>query len=379
MCPVSVERADLSTVELKLAESVPFGSYDYISGNLSNVYIKLLTFIANDFPAARDFLNRLNSIDEESREVVFRDSLIRRTIEDGVCRIVQGIDTVEPTMLDKLLSAAAENAVTVKRTLLNENARCIPFIRAPGCGYIWVDDQYSSLPGRRFKEEVLKRLPGFHISIPTRDQIDTLIAGSCLAERIAPSLARSAMSHNFMVVIGEFQNGEQRFNSFTMPGLPGVIFLSPKALSSSADAAEALFHESLHLKFLDIDYIHPLFAPGFRGESSPRITPVWHANKPGYGDWPIDRLLTSMHVYLALAVFLGKASDGNGGALPGPEDYAPRASQCKMRATWLFDSAQNYFEFLSIAGRDFVASIGTMLTELDTSRLPNDSPQLTPS
>lgn len=311
--------------------------------------------------------------------VVFRDPLIRRTIKDGVCRIVQGVDTIEPSMLDELLSAAAENALTVKRTLLNENARCVLFSRALGHGYIWVDDQSNTLPGRRFKEEVLKRLPGLHIGVPTRDQIDTLIAGSCLAERIAPSLARSTMSHNFMVVIGEFQNGEQQFNSLTTPGLPGVIFLSPKVLSSSADAAEALFHEALHLKFLDIDYIHPLFVPGFRQESSPRITPVWHSNKPGYGNWPIDRLLTSMHVYLALAVFHGKASDGNGAGVSGPEDHAARASQCKTRATWLSDSAQNYLEFLSVAGREFVASVGTMLTELDTSRLPNDSPQLTPS
>jgi hypothetical protein len=362
--------AGLSTTELKLAEGVPFGSYEYISEHLSNVYVKLLAVIATDSLAARDFLKKLDSLDEKSRDIVFRDPLTRRTIEDGVCRIVRGTDTIEPSILDELLSAAAENALTVKRTVLNESARCVLCSRTLGRRYIWVDDQSNTLPERRFKEEVLKRLPGLDIRIPTRDQIDTLIAGSCLAERIAPSLARSAMSHNFMVVIGEFENAEQQFNSLTTPGLPGVIFLSPKVLSTSLEAAEALFHEALHLKFLDIDYIHPLFAPGFRAESSPRVTPVWHSNKPENGNWPIDRVLTSMHVYLALAVFHGKASDGNEAGVSAPEEHAARASQCKTRANWLFDSAQNYLELLSAAGREFVASVGTMLTELDTSRLP---------
>lgn len=379
MSPASLERVGLSTVELKLAESIPFGSYEYISACLSNVYIKLLALIAEDSVAARDFLNTLHSVDEKSREVVFRDSLVRRTIEDGVCKVVKGIDTIEPMMLDQLLSAAAENAITAERTLLDENGRCVRFSRALGPGYIWVGERSDTLPGRRFEEEVLKRLTGFRIDTPTKDQTDILIEGALLAERIAPSLAKSAISHNFMLIVGEFANGEHKFNSLTIPGLPGVIFLSPKVLSSSAAAAEALFHESLHLKFLDIDYIHPLFAPGFRQESSPRITPVWHANKRGYGDWPVDRVLTSMHVYLSLAVFHGKAADGNGGGVTVPEAHVERASQCRERAIWLFNSAQSYLEFLSVSGREFVASVGMMLSELNAGRPPIDSPQSTPS
>ena len=354
--------AGFSTIELKLAEGVPFGSYAYISGELSALYVKLLTSIADHYSAAKSFLKELNRADEESRRIVLHDSLLRRTIEDGVCRVLQGIDTIDPTTFNELLSAA-ENGLAAKRTLLSENGRCN---RALGYGHVWVEDQHSdTLSGRRFREEVLKRLPGFHLDMPTPDQIEILTAGLRLAEKISPILARSALSHNFLVVIGEFSNG-LHINSLTVPGLPGVIFLSPKVLSSSAQASEALFHESLHLKFLDIDYIHPLFALGFRQESSPRVTPVWHSEKPENGNWPIDRLLTSMHVYLALAIFHAKAG-AVGGEGVSPEDRAARASQCKFRATWLFQSAQNYLESLSAAGKEFVASIGVMLAEYEAT------------
>ncbi|SRR6266508_510412 len=366
MSPGSIETADLSAIESRLSDSTPFGSYGYISENVSAVYIELLTLIAKQSSAAAKVLHMLGHVDDGCREVVFRDSLVRRTIEDGVCRIVQGIDTIEPTTLDELLWATAENLVTVRRTLLNNAASCVPFRhRAHGNGYIWVDDQPSALPGRRFEQEILKRLPGFRIEIPTEDQIQTLVAGERLASQVAPTLARSAISHVFMVVVGEFQGGEHRFHALTMPGLPGLVVLSPKALSSNVDMAETLLHESMHLKFLDIDYIHPLFAPGFRQESSPRITPVWHQDKAGYGNWPIDRLLTSMHVYLALAVFFGNAGNRVGEELYAPDDCAERAAGCKTRATWLFEAAQNYLEFLTAAGREFVASIGMMLAELD--------------
>jgi hypothetical protein len=361
--------SELSTIELKLAESVPFGSYEYISRELSTIYIKLLTSIADDYPAVRSFLKELNLVDEKARRNVFRDPLLRRTIEDGVCQIIQGIDTIDPAMFNELLLAAAENGITAKRTLSNKNGKNVLFNQALGYGYVWVDDQSNTLPSRRFRDEVLKRLPGFHVDIPTRSQIEILSAGVTLAEKISPILARSALSHNFIVVIGEFTNGMQ-LNSLTMPGLPGVIFLSPKVLSSSAQVSEALFHESLHLKFLDIDYVHPLFALGFRQESSPRVTPVWHSEKPANGNWPIDRLLTSMHVYLALAVFHGNAAV-NGGEGVSPEDRAARASQCKFRAAWLFETAQNYLEFLSVTGREFVTSIGAMLAELDAT-IPAD-------
>jgi HEXXH motif-containing protein len=194
-----------------------------------------------------------------------------------------------------------------------------------------------------------------------------LIAGQRLAFRIAPSLARSAISHLCTVVIGDFEGGLPPINALTVPGLSGVVLLSPKAMSDSAAVAETLVHESVHLKFLDIEYVHPLFPIGFRPYSSPRITPIWHENDQRYGGWPLDRLLTSMHVYLSLVVFFGMAANRRGDDFYAPDDCVARVEKCRTRVTWLFETAQDYLEHLSPAGRDFVASIGAMLAELDAS------------
>jgi HEXXH motif-containing protein len=251
--------------------------------------------------------------------------------------------------------------------VLDATARCIPLGSAPGHAYVWADDQPAAVPGRRFVEEVLKRLPEFRIDVPTDDQVQMLIAGQRLAFQIAPSLARSAISHLRTVVVGHFEGGQPPINALTVPGLSGVVLLSPNALSDSAAVAETLVHESVHLKFLDIEYVHPLFPIGFRPYTSPRITPIWHENDQSSGGWPIDRLLTSMHVYLSLAVFFGMAADRRGDDFYAPDDCAARVEKCRTRAARLFETAQDYLEYLSTAGREFVASIGVMLAELDAS------------
>jgi HEXXH motif-containing protein len=159
------------------------------------------------------------------------------------------------------------------------------------------------------------------------------------------------------------------FKSFTVPGLPGIVFVSPASVASARSAAEALLHEAIHLKFIDIDYFQYLFCTGFRQESSPKITPPWR-RETGYGDWPIDRLLTSMHVYLSLTVYFGTAAirpSADRGALD-LDDCSARARQCRDRASWLLDEARNHFGYLSASGRSFVAWIAEILSVLDTPR-----------
>jgi hypothetical protein len=355
----SVETANLSATESELSDGIPFGSYDYLSRHMSAVYVSLLTVVAEQCPAAQALLRALGR--SEGRDIVFRDSLVRRTVEDGVCTIVRGLDAIDTATLDEVLSCAAANADAGKGSMLDATSGCIPLGSAPGHAYVWADDQPAAVPGRRFVGEVLKRLPGFRIEVPTDDQVQMLIAGQRLAFQIAPSLARSAISHLRTVVVGDFEGGHPPINALTVPGLSGVVLLSPNALSDSAAVAETLVHESVHLKFLDIEYVHPLFPVGFRPYSSPRITPIWHENDQRYGGWPIDRVLTSMHVYLSLAVFFGMAADRRGDDFYAPDDCVARVERCRTRATWLFAAAQDYREYLSPAGRQFVAWVGTML------------------
>jgi HEXXH motif-containing protein len=176
------------------------------------------------------------------------------------------------------------------------------------------------------------------------------------------------LSHLRTVVVGDFEGGGPPINALTAPGLSGVVFLSPYALSDRPAVAETLVHEAIHLKFLDIEYVHALFPVGFRPYSSPRITPAWHLDDERYGGWPLDRLLTSMQVYLSLAVFFGLAAERSGDDFHPPDDCVTRADRCTTRAAWLFETAQQYLDHLSPSGREFVAWLGGMLAPLRGTR-----------
>lgn len=353
-----------SMIEAKLSGDVPFGSHQYLSRNLTGTYTKFLEFLALRSLAARQLLATLQGPDIQAQNLVFRDVLLRRTIEDGVCLFAEGIATIEPAMLDELLAVAATHAAAPSRTLLNESAQCVSLRPAGHPGYVWADEHSKSMPAQRFRTEVMKRLPGFQLLVPTNHQISVLAAGAELSHRIAPTLTESALNHAFMIVIGSFPSGE-KFKSATLPGLPGVIILSPEATLDVFDAAQTLLHEAVHLKFLDIDYVHPLFAPGFRQETSRRVTPAWHEGKAGYGNWPVDRLLTSMHVYLSMAVFLEKARAVGHEALPADQDLAAEAAKSRERAAWLLNEAYDHLDALSSSGRDFVAFNAALLGNLN--------------
>ena len=73
----------------------------------------------------------------------------------------------------------------------------------------------------------------------------------------------------------------------------------------------------------------------------------------------MDRVLTSMHVYLALTVFLERAAGAD--VPPGWADAAERSVQCRTRATWLCDAAQPHADHLTDSGRRFIAWIRSQL------------------
>jgi hypothetical protein len=369
MSSFPVEATKLSFVESRLSVDTPFGNHEFILASVARVYIGLLAMLADESAAAANLLNVLGNTDSTRQQVVLRDSLVRRTVEDGIGTVVEGVDAIERDLLDELLTAAARTALTDQPTLLGDPELSVPFSCRGSCrGYVWVGGQSDASPARRFEDQVLKRLPGFRFHLPTEDQIRAIVAGDRLASLIAPDLARSAISHAFIVVVGVFEGVEHLldFNALTLPGLPGVIVVSPKAIRTDIDVAERLVHESTHLKFLDIDYTQPLFARGFRPENSPLVTPAWHEEDPLYGGWPIDRVLTSMHVYLTLCVFFGNAGHRVRDDAYTQDYAAARVTECTSRAAWLYEAAQGHLEVLTPAGRNFVAAVGEMLAELDT-------------
>jgi hypothetical protein len=355
MSPVLAENTVLAEVEHELANGIPFGRHEAIAAALAPLYVRMLAAVAPTIDGAKRLLDRVADLTETQQRSAFRDCLIRRVIEDSVCTVLQGIPAPEPEQLQELLTAAAQSPSV---TLLGGQECCTPLTGLPNPTYLWAGRDVDSEAGRRFQQEVQRRMPGLEILVPAPEEKAAIQGGLDLAQQTLPHLAASALAHCFLVMVGQVKGREHTFHSLTIPGLPGLVLLSPSAIKNSIDAAEAMFHESLHLKFLDIDYVHPLFAVGFRQSSSPKVTPVWHRDKPGYGGWPVDRVLTSMHVYTSLALYHRSARTV--GSPPA------RAEQCWDRAKWLFDAAQEHLDQLSPSGKSFVDFVGAAIGGLRT-------------
>ncbi len=130
-----------------------------------------------------------------------------------------------------------------------------------------------------------------------------LVQGSQLLSELLPKLARSALHHNHLVAVVDERHAI-KFSSATSSKIPGTIFLSSSVLQTPWQAAEYLFHEALHQKFLDVENTHSIFRRGYRVANSPQIRSLWNRSRPdSSNDWPINRALAAFHVYVHLALF----------------------------------------------------------------------------
>ena len=354
----------LSAAENALADDVPFGGYRHISSSLFSRYLELLVLIAKKVPSAQLLLNILNTADGELRNAILSDPLVRRTIEDGVCLHELGHDAIDHQKLNQLLSVAAECAVGAHTSVVAKAGGCLPISTAPRHSYIWSDPTIDDITTQHFKTQCLSRLPGFRIEQPKTEEVENIVAAAEMLDRLLPKLGRSALSHTSMVVVASFTG----IKSLTVLGLPGTVFLSPTVVTTPALAAEALLHESMHLKYMDIEYSEPLFSLGFRPQLSPKVTPPWTRGTRS-GEWPLDRLLTAMHVYTALALFWGRvarlATESVDAHSP---EYTPDAemlcNRSLQRTRYLIDKAREYPDVFTKTGQAFIEWISQVHMKL---------------
>jgi hypothetical protein len=352
---VLIDDKKLSAAETSLADDPLFGDDKHISARLFDKYTGLLAMVAETQPGARAVIDAARGRNGSS---LFGDPLVRRTIEDAVCLHVLGRDVIDRQVLGELLATIAECAISGRTAVLDERR----IGDASHHGYLWTGSAVDRLPARWFRDQCTGRLDGFRIEQPDAETSRVITAGAQVLDGLLPALSRSALSHAAMAVVATRIDGA--FNSLTVPGLPGTVFLSPTVLATPLRAAEALLHESMHLKLMDIDYFEYLFAPGFRPQDSPRITPPWLSGTQK-GEWPLDRLLTAMHVYAALAVFFGRVANAPDG---GGEVRAHAIAQHRQgieRSQFLVGAAQDNAGFLSGSGQVFVTWISQVLKDLD--------------
>ncbi|MEV6179955.1 HEXXH motif-containing putative peptide modification protein [Streptomyces sp. NPDC052015] len=357
----------LLVAERALAEDVPFGSYAYISTRVLDQYVELLSTIAESSPGARALLDSTATADGELQRSVLGDPLVRRTIEDGIGLYQLGHDAIDEQSLDAVLAAADKHARDSHSPLLAETAGCVSISSASHHGYVWTATE-DNMATRRFTTQCLGRIPVLRIEQPTDETLGCIVEGAKNLDILLPELGRSASAHTFMVVVANAV-GDLEYESLTVPGLPGVIFLSPTVLTSPVRAAEVIFHESMHLKLMDIDYAEHLFAPGFRPLLSPMVSPPWQGDDKKQ-PWPLDRILTAMHVYTGLAVFFGRfelmgSRSGVTGHSEYPVDPLMKYQSATERARYLLDISQDHLDVFSAAGHSFIKWIAEIHKILD--------------
>jgi hypothetical protein len=327
--------------------------------------------------AAGQLLAGLRAAPEGRRRRVLGDPAVRIVLDDAVASARSTSPGTFAGDLDAALRMAAANAGGgPSPPPLAERAAERWRLSRSAWPWVWCAERVDPDPlGDVFQRQFHRYHWGLTLTTPDARGRDVLPLSTRLLGRLCPLLSRSAMSHVHVVAVVE-ASPSARVTSLTNPRLPGVVFVSPAVLSDPWQAAEALLHEAMHVKFVDLEHTHSLMSERYRGERSPMIRPHWNRAVPGsVNEWPVNRALTVLHVYTSLALFFiavaGRSHrlTGEYGPLHGL-DPAGQARRSLDRAHYLRQQLARCEECLGFAGRLFVRWLGEVLRVLDPEPPP---------
>jgi hypothetical protein len=370
-----IDSRALSHVEAFLALRVPFGSAPYINGAMWRRYERRLEMIDGQQPGAALLRDAIRTANAERLYEILGDPLVRRAIDDAVLHHRLKLVHADERALEELFQDA------IRRLRLRDGVG--PLKEAAGSATLrtarhvrlWQDPSASAPHADRFRHVVEQRFAHLHLAELDPKVRENLDRGAELLGLLVPVLSRSALAHTHVVAIVHGAS-EEVFRSATTAGLLGAMFLGEAAVETPWRAAEHLLHESLHLKFIDIEQSHSFFRRGYEAQSSPTTKPPWH--RPGNDKgWPVNRVMTVMHVYTCLAVFFA-ATVERGAELAerfGEVDLAQmglEAGRAAHRAYYLRDALMRHRDELGIGGLRFVEWIDEALAALVPERPPLD-------
>lgn len=348
--------------EKQLAQDVPFGSVDYIRERATLIYRRRLEVLGGYLPAAVQFAQALDAAASSDSNQLFADPVVRGSIDDllGIYKAAGELKPVDDQIeflayysahLDELKRDAANTAGSFRQELLNRPIR------------YWSDAGARTLRDRAFAAMLRQHLPGPRAYVAEAETEATISQGLALLQELLPLAAHSGVSHLHFIAVDDF---DDVVGSATISPILGTIFLSRSALRSPWTIAEAILHECMHLKFVELEHTHSIMARGYSEETSPRIHPPWH---PETVTWPMNRALTAAHVYVALALY-SVASEEAAPELQaryGPCKRSPLlvdTSAAGERAQSLIDLLSRHPESLGPAGRVFLEWMGDILQKL---------------
>ena len=362
------ETQALQHVEDVLADARPFGDCDYIHRCVWRYYERRLEMLQEHASWSGALSAALCGAGPERRYRVIGDAAVRHAIDTALGHYKLHISHSHPEELERVISGAlpfvAENRSDAPLASCDPGATRLG--RAPYHGWIHSGAFADNAASRSFMALWERRHRGLEPRKPTEREHFALQDGARLLDALLPRLARSALAHTHLIVVADYPGAHMSlsgsFNSMTTPNVFGVVILSPRVLKTAWSAAEHLLHESLHLKFMDIEQTHSMLRPGYRSTSSPIIQPAWHRVDPdGSSGWPVHRCLTVMHVYTALALFFFRAVEQRAVDLEstfgplGALDPALEARRSFDRARFLGRELIRQEAELGAAGKRFIA------------------------
>lgn len=349
--------------EKQLAQDIPFGSVDYICERAALNYRRRLELLGGHLPAAVQFAQALDSGASSDSHQFFADPVVRGSIDD-LLRAYRFAGERKPAdkdqlelfayysaHLDELRRDAADTTGSFRQELLSRPIR------------YWSDASARTPRDRAFAAMLQRHLPGPRVYVAEAETEATINQALALLQELLPMAAHSAVSHLHFIVVDDFYD---EVGSATIAPILGTIFLSRTALRSPWTTAEAILHECMHLKFVDLEHTHSLMARGYSEKASPRIHPPWH---PETVTWPMNRALTAAHVYVALALY-SVASEAAAPELQAHYGPCKRSlllvdsSAAGERARSLIDLMSRHPESLGKAGQVFLEWMGDILQKL---------------
>ncbi len=301
----------LEEVEAELAWHRVFGDCRYIIAQCQACYERRLRKISTHVPAAGQFLGSLSKATEEERIPVLGDTVVRCAIQHALRQVETG---------DEYGFSAAKCAEVFRLASLHLEehrpggplAAGISDIQRLGSesyhGWIWLEDHNDDIFGECFRDLIQQNYDG-RLCTPNAQELATLKKGAQLLTELAPSLARSALSHAHVIAVFP-ATGNWRFKaSSSQYRISGTIFLNREALRSPWWVAEHLLHESLHQKLYDFRHGHSLLArdavPDWDplSEDGVKICSLWNmpdVQRSNY--WDTHRSVAAFHVYVHLAL-----------------------------------------------------------------------------
>ena len=151
-----------------------------------------------------------------------------------------------------------------------------------------VGDCFSEFSPEGRSRRLQRPEPGF---------VDALRRGYDLLALLLPELSASVLDHVRLVGVPI----DPPFGHATFRAIPSTIFISDVTVDTPWVMGEALLHEALHQKMLDIANARSVYRPDIFRDGAPTIRAIWRK-----ADWSTEQAWAAFHVYAHLAFFFAR-------------------------------------------------------------------------